>query len=804
MSDPIANILIVDDDVKTLTAMEALLSGPGRHIVLAKSGREALRHLLRQDFALILLDVRMPDMDGFETANMIRQNERFRYIPIIFLSAVDTLDEDVMRGVSSGAVDYLFKPVVPEVLKTKVSVFVDLFRMNEQLKEQAVKEAQALLAAVVEYSQDAIISKNPEGVILSWNGGAERLFGYSAEEAIGKPIAIIVPPEKLEEEHLIVDRIRRGEGVEPFETVRCHKDGHFIEVSVTISPILDAAGRIIGASKVARDITERKRAEARFRAAVEASPNAMIMVGRKGAIVFVNAQGERLFGYASKELVGQTIERLVPERFRGKHADYRGAFFSDPQSRPMGAGRDLFGLRKNGTEVPIEIGLNPIETGEGKFVLASIIDITERKRMEAELRDLNADLEKRVAERTTELIGAIEQREKLQQQLSQAQKMESIGTLAGGIAHDFNNILTIILGYSSALANNPGEPAKMREGLEVIRETGLRGATLVQQLLALARNGNLSFQPVDMNELLRQFEKILSETFPKTIAVSLELDPALSPTLADPNRVHQALLNFCVNARHAMNDSGTLLLGSKSVPGAELKNRFPDAADERYVCITIRDTGAGMDAVTRERIFDPFFTTKAPGEGTGLGLTAVYGIVREHDGFIDVDSQPGRGTTFRMYLPLRPTDGATAAVSSAVKDGHAAALRGHETVLFVDDEERQVNLIEGFLQNQGYRVLVARDGVEAVETYRRHKDEIAAVILDLGLPRLSGWEAFLRMKQEEPGVKTIFTSGYIKADIRSQMISQGVVEIIHKPYLPEELLARLGSALREPAAMHSA
>src|SRR6185295_14753574 len=245
MSEPIANILIVDDDVKTLTAMEALLSAPGRHIVLARSGREALRQLLRQDFALILLDVRMPDIDGFETASMIRQNERFRYTPIIFLSAVDTLDEDVVRGVASGAVDYLFKPVMSDVLKAKVSVFVDLFRMSERLKQQAVKEVQALLAAVVESSQDAIISKNLDGVILSWNGGAQRLFGYKAEEAIGKHITLIIPVDRHSEETEILSRIRRGERIESYETIRRKKSGQLFDVSLTISPVFDASGRIV-------------------------------------------------------------------------------------------------------------------------------------------------------------------------------------------------------------------------------------------------------------------------------------------------------------------------------------------------------------------------------------------------------------------------------------------------------------------------------------------------------------------------------------------------------------------------------
>src|SRR5581483_9045162 len=499
--------------------------------------------------------------------------------------------------------------------------------------------------------------------------------GYKAEEAIGKHITLVIPADRHSEETDILRRVRRGERIESYETVRQKKDGRLFDVSLTISPVFDGTGRIIGASKIARDITE-------------------------------------------------------------------------------------------------------------------------RRRMEAELRSLNAELEKRVADRTAELIRTIEQRERLQQQLAQSQKMESIGTLAGGIAHDFNNILTIILGYSSSLGG-VDDPARLREGLDIIRETGMRGALLVQQLLTLARNGNLSFQPVDVNEMLRQFVRLLGETFPKTINISLDVHDDLPATMADPNRLHQALLNLCVNARDAMNGTGTLGLRDSVISGEELRTRFPEAADDAYLCIHVSDTGTGIEAAVRDRIFDPFFTTKEPGQGTGLGLTAVYGIVREHDGFVEVDSERGRGTTFRLYLPLRSVDGTSTAAADDVKK-HDENRYGNETVLFVDDEDRQVDLMEGVLKERGYRVLIARDGVEAVELHRRHKHEIAAVILDLGLPRLNGWEAFLRMKQEQPDVKTIFASGYIKADIRSEMMNQGVVGIIHKPYLPDELLAKIGAVIAEP------
>ncbi|MBI4529323.1 MAG: PAS domain S-box protein [Deltaproteobacteria bacterium] len=800
LHDPTANILIVDDDAKTLLAMEALLSGPGRKIVAVRSGEDALRSLLRQEFALILLDVRMPDLDGFQTAALIRQNQRLRYIPIIFLSAVDTLDEDVFKGVSSGAVDYLFKPVVPEVLKAKVSVFVDLFRMNERLKQQAVRQSEERFRLLVESLQDyAVYMLDTNGKVTSWNHAAERIKGWAPEEVIGHSFARFFTVEDQEKgepaRHL---REAAAEGRYEEEGWRMRKDGSRHWVNVTIAPLRDDNEKLLGFSAVLRDLTERRRAEERFRVAVEASPNAMVMVGSDGKIVFVNAQTERLFGYTQEELLGRRIEELVPERFRGKHSDYRTSFFSDPKSRPMGMGRELFGLRKDGSEGPVEIGLTPIETREGKFVLASIIDITERKRAEQALQKLNEELERRVEERTAELLRTVEQREKLKEQLFQAQKMESIGTLAGGIAHDFNNILNIILGYASVLEQEPEEVAG---GVKIIREMVGRGSSLVEQLLTVARKSEVKFEPTDIRDLLARAAKLFSETFPKTITISSEIALDLPCIMADPNRLHQVILNLGVNARDAMNGLGSLLLRAETAAGAELRKQFPDVREESYVCITVADTGVGMDRSVRERIFDPFFSTKAQGQGTGLGLTLAYGIVQDHGGFIEVDSEPGRGASFRVYLPFRPAEGKPEPFPQPAETREEEAANGCGTILFVDDEERQIDLVQGFLQRKGYRVLVARDGLEAIEMHREYSDEIAVVILDLGLPRLNGWEAFLTMKKTDPKVKTIIASGYIKLEVKSGMLSDGVVEIVQKPYLPDELLIKIRATIGEPAAL---
>ncbi len=658
-----------------------------------------------------------------------------------------------------------------------------------KLQEQA-----ALLAS----SHDAVVVwRRNDGTILLWSRGAEEIYGWSSEEALGERIDELLksePPESIE-------ALRRGLATQSHSQIELNnkrKNGTGVLVSTRWQLLSGEPSAVL---EVSRDITDQKRAEERFRLVVESAPNGIVMVDHDGRMILVNSQVERLFGYSRQELLGEYIEILVPERLRNTHPAYRTDFSRAPQARPS---RDLYGRRKDGSEVPVEIGLNPIRAEAGIFVLASIVDITERKRAEERLRKFNEELEQRVALRTAELARANEdlirdigERQRLEEQLRQAQKMESIGTLAGGIAHDFNNLLNIILGYATLLEKSGTRSEIEAEALDIIKQTVMRGALVVQQLLTIARRTSVKFEQVDLNDAVTAFVRLISQTFPKEIEITFLPNP-VPPVLADSGQITQALLNICLNARDAMPLGGKILIKTSLVTGRQLKDGFVEADQNLYVCLEVTDTGVGMDESVRLHIFEPFYTTKGT-QGTGLGLAVVYGIVQTHRGFIDVSTQQHKGTTFRVYLPTQATD-ETRAPSHVADDRNAEKETdlGNKLVLVVEDENYMLLLVKKLLEAQGYRVLTAMDGEQALELHRRYKDEIAVIILDLGLPKIPGREVFLKMMETTPGLPVIVASGYLYPEVKTALLKQGAKSLVEKPYNPEALIAAVAAAIRSP------
>ncbi|MGD0589201.1 MAG: PAS domain S-box protein [Bacteroidota bacterium] len=391
-----------------------------------------------------------------------------------------------------------------------------------------------------------------------------------------------------------------------------------------------------------------------------------------------------------------------------------------------------------------------------------------------------------------EVFQDITEQKKLQQELIQSQKLLSIGTMAGGIAHDFNNILAIILGYSSILHSIKDNPEKFSNGVTAIRQAVDRGAGLVRQILTFARKTDISFEPLSISELVKELVSMLEQTFPKIITFNTSIEKHLPYIKADQTQIHQALLNLCVNARDAMPQGGEISIAIEKITGEKLRGRFPSATNPWYISLSVSDTGMGMDEAIRNQVFDPFFTTKEKGKGTGLGLSVVYGIVQAHHGFVNVESILERGTTFFLYFPV-PQESSTALESH--EQGVEQISGGNETLLFVEDETLLLDMVQILLESNGYTVFTAKDGEEAVQVYQQHSREIALVISDMGLPKLTGVSEFEQMKEINPAVKIIFASGYFEPDSKAKLVDAGVKGFLQKPYIIEEVLLKIRKAL---------
>ena len=473
----------------------------------------------------------------------------------------------------------------------------------------------------------------------------------------------------------------------------------------------------------------------------------------------MNAQTERLFGYARTELMGQPMEILVPERNRHHHVADRNQYMKAPMVRSMGVGRDLFGRRKDGKEIPIEIGLNPLDMKEGPHVLASIIDISERQQ--------------------------------LQSQLLQAQKMESIGRLAGGVAHDFNNLLTAIIGYAETMGTYiQGETAQ--EDLGEILKSAQRATSLTRQLLAFSRRQVMTPRVISLNAALTDMEGLLRRLIREDIKLHWHLRPATGNIKVDAGQLEQVIMNLVVNAKDAMPRGGKLTIESSNVElDRDYAKQHLEVHPGPHIMLAVSDTGTGMNEEIQKRLFEPFFTTKAKGEGTGLGLATVYGIVQQSGGSIYVYSHLGVGTTFKVYWP-RIQGAATAKrkPKTAKEPGG-----GKETILITEDEESIRKLAARVLAEKGYRVLVAGDGDEALRIAKNHNGEIHLLLTDLILPGINGRQLATSIIHQHPGAKVLYMSGYTENIIAHHGMLEDGVALLEKPFTPNMLCRKVRDSL---------
>jgi len=654
--------------------------------------------------------------------------------------------------------------------------------VRDVTERKLTAETMARLASIIQSSHDAVVGKTLDSVITSWNPGAERLYGYTAAEATGRHIDMLFAAADREQEAAVVAAVARGERVEQYQARRLRKDGMTIEVSLTMSPILDRAGAIVGVATVARDLSERQRADARFRGLMEAAPDAMVCVDANGRIALVNAQTERLFDYGRDELVGQPVELLVPEQVRDLHPGHRAEYVADPRPRPMAAGMQLAGRRRDGGTFPAEVSLAATDTGEGLLVMAVVRDVTERLELAAERERLRNQAE----------------RDKLERRLHQSQRLESLGQLAGGVAHDFNNLLGVISNYAAFAGEEvarqlPGERGQtICDDIGQVQRAAERAAGLTRQLLAFARQEVVQPRVLNINEMVKGVEQLLIRTLGEHIELITDLATDLSPVLADPGQIEQILVNLAINARDAMPRGGRLTIQTANTDLDETAGQ-KELPPGRYVAVKVSDTGTGIPKDVLDRVFEPFFTTKPKGEGTGLGLATVYGIIRQAGGNVRIYSEPGLGTILTALLPVTQQDAGCEPLASA------RPQRGHgETVLVVEDEAAMREVTRRILARNGYRVVAAACGQDALNLLASQLAHIDVLLTDVIMPHMQGRELAQKVSVLQPAARVLFMSGYTQGLLSHQGVLESGVHLIEKPFTDTTLLAKLHEILSAP------
>jgi PAS domain S-box-containing protein len=657
-------------------------------------------------------------------------------------------------------------------------------RFNTMLDQ--LQASQQRLMDIIDFLPDATFVIDMDRKVTAWNRAIEEMTGVRKEDILGKGnFAYAIPfygePRPIlidllfSKDHDISDKyafVGRKGNIIFAETYFPRPKGQNACLFGHASPLYDRNGNMAGAIESIRDITAQKLAEnalreneERFRTLAESAQDAIIILDNDGNISYWNEAATRIFGYSADEILGMNGHRILsPGRY---HEDYYNGF---EWFRKTGEGpiirktQELTGVKKDGTEFPIELSVSGLKRGDQWNAIGILRDITERRKLEA--------------------------------QFMQSQKMEAIGTLAGGIAHDFNNMLVGIMGSLSLLKHkltmdHEFTNEELARHVHVMDEAGSRAADIVQQLLTLSRKQEMTVSFVDLNQVISRVMKICATALDKSIELSPRYFEGKALVKGDENQLEQILLNLCINSSHAM----TIMRPPGEVHGGKLSlevqdvetdsyflSTHPHAGEASYWKVSVRDTGVGMDSKTITYIFDPFFTTKEKGQGTGLGLAMVYNSVKQHNGFIDVYSEIGLGTTINIYIPSYRGDIDREKLTEGETIPHGSGI-----ILVVDDEESVRIVAKSILEECGYDVILATDGAEAVEIFRDRFIEIRAVVLDMVMPKKSGRDAFIEMQKIDPDFKVLLSSGFRLDERVEEVMKLGVKGFIQKPYTMKKL-----------------
>ena len=735
--------------------------------VYAATAAEFVSALTRGKFDLILSDFTVPGYSG--AAALVLAQAECPEVPYLFVSGTMG-EEQAIESLKRGATDYVLKQrlerLVPAVRR---ALSESTERAKRQAAEHALRRAEARFRDIFENAVEGIYQSTPQGRLLEVNRAMAGICGYQSPEEFAATVRDLghdlhVDPSRRSEFDTLLNA--HGEVLGHESKIR-RKDGAIVWISENARAVRDAQGAVLFYESMVTDVTARKVTEDALRQSEERFRE---MAERIDQVFYIAALGTGRWSYVSpayEQIWGRSVAALYAEP-----TQWSEAIVEDDRARVLAARKRLTDgeecrieyriTQPNGSVNWIEERSYPIRetNGSTQRVVGIALDITARRRLEA--------------------------------QLLQAQKMEAVGQLAGGMAHDFNNVLAVVIGYARLLLDRGAMPADSLEPLTQIFLAGTRAANLTRQLLIFSRKQPVERRAIDLNGVAAELSVMLRRLIGEHIQLDLTLSPAPCPAEADAGMIEQVLMNLAVNARDAMPGGGTLAIVTEHVRITDAAVP-PPARPGEFIRLSVRDSGCGIPAENLARIFEPFFTTKDVGRGTGLGLAVAFGIVQQHQGWIEVESTVGAGTCFRIFLPAVAHAAANPAGNPAKMVG---APRGSETVLLVEDEPAVCELAATVLRGSGYRVLQASTGVEALETWKWHSSRIALLVTDLVMPDgLGGVELATRLRKEKPALRVVLTSGYPNEVLGAEFRPPAGTHFIPKPYRPQALTQTVRDAL---------
>ncbi|RUR72328.1 hypothetical protein PCC6912_63680 [Chlorogloeopsis fritschii PCC 6912] len=752
MAEQPLKILLVEDnpaDVRLLQEFLWDVTSAQFQLIPVEQLDEALEILKQKSFDVILLDLSLPDSQGLET--FLKMHLQAPAIPIIVLTGLD--DESLAtRAMQQGAQDYLIKGQVNGDLLVRCMRYA----IERQRVEEALRQSEERFRVALKNSP-IIVSTQDKELFYTWVYNTSP--GFVDEGIIGKRDLDLIAPDQVQRLLEIKQRVlATGVGTREEVSITTAQGTRYYDL--TVEPLRNEAQEVVGITCASIDISDRKLAEEKIReqaALLNVTTDAILVRDLENKIIFWNRGAENLYGWRAEEVYGKDATELL---YNDELPSEVGTALLTVIAKGKWQG-ELTKVTKTGKEVLVASRWTLVchQDGSPKSILTVDTDITEKKQLET--------------------------------QLFRTQRLESIGTLASGIAHDLNNILTPILAVAQLLPIKfPDLYPEHEHLLEILEDSARRGADLVKQVLSFARGVEGKRMTLQVKHLIKEVVKIVKQTFPKSVEVVMDLPQNLWTVCGDSTQLHQVLMNLCVNARDAMPNGGTLTITAENLVIDENYARMHlEAKVGSYAVITITDTGVGIPPEILERIFEPFFTTKELGKGTGLGLSTVIGIVKSHGGFVNVYSEVGQGTSFKIYLPA-----AQETETELAQELEPLAGKG-ELIMVVDDEPAIKEITKASLEAYNYKTLIASDGIEAIALYAQNRNHISAVLMDMMLPSLDGITAIRTLQKINPKVKIVATSGLMSTSKLAEAATVGAKTFLSKPYTVKELLLTLQKVL---------